>query len=348
MKCPNCDAPIERVDAYCWSCGQKNKESRVKLITLLGEALEQISNLDAAFFKTVAHIVVPGKLIKAFFKGERKRYVTPFRFFFIAALIHFALIGYISSEEINPRVNSITTDEVYDKGYREIIYHELEGKMASIKDSLGNDSLINKAFNSLLDSMDIGNHYFIANSVVITSDSIPGEDDLIEVPYSEIIRSDLDSLAEKYNMNGGFKKIKFIQQVKMVRDPKGFLRFILGNLIWMSIGMVVSMALVMQLLFLRSRLYLVEHLVFNLYFHSFSLWMFSIVIAVIYWFQLSNLIFLGVTFLLVLVYLFLSLKRYYELSKWKAILFFAIYSFSYVLIFLLFTIFTVLTSVLLI
>ena len=95
--CSNCHySPVDYL--YCPNCGQKKlNEKDLRLIVLVGDVMESIFNFDNAFFRTLKLFFLnPGKYVTSYNVGERKKYVSPIKWFLIANAIYF-LFPYINT-----------------------------------------------------------------------------------------------------------------------------------------------------------------------------------------------------------------------------------------------------------
>ncbi|HAH51494.1 MAG TPA: hypothetical protein DCL80_09615 [Balneola sp.] len=95
--CSNCNySPVDYL--YCPNCGQKKlNEKDLRLIVLVGDVMESIFNFDNAFFRTLKLFFLnPGKYVTSYNVGERKKYISPIKWFLIANAIYF-LFPYINT-----------------------------------------------------------------------------------------------------------------------------------------------------------------------------------------------------------------------------------------------------------
>lgn len=94
MNCKNCGHIVE--GEYCNHCGQKTNVGRITFSSLLNELTESIFQIDRGFFYTLMQLFEsPGKSIKEYLNGKRRRHFKP-----IAYLITFSTIFFIISKMI--------------------------------------------------------------------------------------------------------------------------------------------------------------------------------------------------------------------------------------------------------
>ncbi len=84
--CKSCKAPV--VDAYCPSCGQPKVVQRINGRYIFSE-VTAVLNLDKGFFYTVKELIVnPGKNIRSFLAGSRKKLVKPVVYIIFCSLFY--------------------------------------------------------------------------------------------------------------------------------------------------------------------------------------------------------------------------------------------------------------------
>lgn len=95
--CSNCNFSTLEF-TFCPRCGQKKlTEKDLRLRVLIGDVMESIFNIDNAFFRTLKLFFLnPGKYVSSYNLGERKKYISPIKWFFIANAIYF-LFPYINT-----------------------------------------------------------------------------------------------------------------------------------------------------------------------------------------------------------------------------------------------------------
>ncbi len=100
-ECPNCQTPLEQLENYCPSCGQKNEDILLPVKAHLADAFESVFNWDARFWVTLKVMFTqPGKLTAEFNEGKRKRYVPPLRLYLIASVLFFLLLSMGSKKDL--------------------------------------------------------------------------------------------------------------------------------------------------------------------------------------------------------------------------------------------------------
>ncbi len=86
--CLNCDTPLD--GRYCVACGQDSRPPQRSLLAILGEFLSELVSFEGRMFRSLATLVVPGKLTLLYLEGKRARFTPPFRLYLIASLLLFS------------------------------------------------------------------------------------------------------------------------------------------------------------------------------------------------------------------------------------------------------------------
>jgi len=93
MKCSVCSTEIK--ENYCPKCGQYYKDKRINFIVFLGDLFDGIFSLEKSFFKNIRiGLSQPERLVLNYWKGFRKFYYSPGKFFTIASLflvLHYSI-----------------------------------------------------------------------------------------------------------------------------------------------------------------------------------------------------------------------------------------------------------------
>ena len=122
-----------------------------------------------------------------------------------------------------------------------------------------------------------------------------------------------DSMIQKYQIKGFADKVLFKQLHKLMKDPESLIYKMIGNLTWMMLIFIPSMALIFKLLYVRRKKYYVEHLVFLFHTHAFFLFVGTVFLMFMQLelMQPESFQFLGLIFSFYF-YVLISLKRVYS------------------------------------
>lgn len=349
--CPNCHYPLPHYGEFCSNCGQRYTDGRVPLKFLLQDFLDSVLNIDSKFFRTSWALLIPGKLTNEFFKGHHKRFASPGRLFFVATVVHFAVLGFVINGEVQEELGQFV-DKNRRRAYEVSIRDSLLQAQRDIIPLYDDDPEATAAVDSLIKRVvaerrdtQILNYIYIDQDWSIQNKSVSvSQEDLYNMQPSE--------LADAYHIEGGMERLVFQQVVKIMTHVDNFTQFAIGQLVWMVILMMPALALILKLLYVRRKRYFVEHLVFSFHYHAFAFWVVSIGLIIgiaadsqSIDFDMENFIFPAL--LIILVYLFVAMRRVYRQGFFKTFFKFSFLNFSYVFLFFAFLTMTLAVSVLL-
>lgn len=330
IKCLNCDTVMVEGAEHCHHCGQSILEVRLTVKTLLKDIFSQIFNLDGRIFKTLKHLWKPAYLTQEFVGGKRRSYFNPVRFFLIMLLFHFVLLTYtISHSDIDFNQENITRKIVM--GELLTNYDTSATTLIPAADSLQLDTLRKKLF---------GNTKSENQDTIFKNVSIFGTN----LKEYGILRKDAynlsyDSIYAKYNIESKLDRFVIRQTVRINSNVKSLVPFLLGNLTWGVILVLLTISGVLYLLYIRSGYYYVEHAVLQMFYHTKTFFVLNII--------LIGIILLGskaefledifaITYPASILYLLLTMKAYYKQGWIKTIVKFIIVSVSYFFLMLIF------------
>ena len=261
VNCRNCGAYISPSDAYCAHCGQSVKESRLTIKDLVNNFWNSLFNFDGTIVKTLKLAFKPWKLTLEYVEGKRKTYLHPVRYYlvtvFLVALVSIgsnknikenvlkgdAKIKYYHSQNLS-KIDSIAKVHPLNSDQREILDFIKEEVYKDIK-PLELDTVTDKEL----------------SYVVFTS-----KGQKFRVLRKDALFGDPETLLKKYEIKGFMNEIAFVRQLKLIREGSAFTSFLRNNILWAILLAIVSVSFIMKLLYKKH--YLVENLVFLMYFHA--------------------------------------------------------------------------------
>ena len=334
--CYNCAYPLQKKANYCSNCGQKNTDGRLSLQSFLGVILSTIFNLESKFFKTARHIFIPGKLTLEFFKGRHKRYFHPVRLFIVAALFLITIIGY-QIKNLDVSSDAKIEKKAIENHYRNNFIASLDTLRCRTLEKFPANPQLAVAFDSLykavLKAEKPRRDSFSMNSFIL----VGGFDELnINVANEDFLNLSSKELVDKYEIKGFLNRLMFQQKAKLFKDKGTFFPFLLGNSLWVILLMMPFLALILKLLYIRHDYYYVEHLVFSFHTHTFAFLMIGLLILLVVTFKIYWII--AVAVCLLLIYLFISLRKVYQQGWFKTLLKLAFVNVVYVFLFFVFMI----------
>jgi hypothetical protein len=91
--CENCGAQLQ--GRWCGQCGQAAVDYRRSFRHVVADMLESFLNWDSKFFTTIALLILkPWRLTNEFLTGHRVRYVNPLRLYLLASILFFFAVNY--------------------------------------------------------------------------------------------------------------------------------------------------------------------------------------------------------------------------------------------------------------
>ncbi|MEM6783994.1 MAG: DUF3667 domain-containing protein [Bacteroidota bacterium] len=103
-RCANCGQLLS--GAYCAACGQKDQPLRQPFHRVAVEAVTELLGIDGRLWRSVAQLVLPGRLTRAYLDGRRVRYVRPLRLYLLATLFFFFLVNVVVADEFTEGFSS--------------------------------------------------------------------------------------------------------------------------------------------------------------------------------------------------------------------------------------------------
>jgi hypothetical protein len=326
--CMNCHYPLPEIGEFCPQCSQKYTTGKVKLHALFSELLDALYSLDGRFFLTLRDIWVPGKLTSAYFKGKHRSYMHPLRIFLLAALIHFALIGHRISGFLEQSTSELKS-AIERTFYHTAFYDSLDQRAQQLKASypsadvkLALDSLLRIEKSKATDSTSLALDFGIlpikdSTGKVITVTDI----ELLNVPFEDIVK--------QKGVTDFWSQIQLKQKIAFLRNPDRYASFLLGNLVWMVLLMLVVLSLVLKLFYIRRDRYLIEHFIYLLHIHTFGFLVVSLVLG----FGWDNWRFWLWGWGALILYSLLTMFFYYRQSFGKTLLKFLSFGLMYIILF---------------
>ena len=281
--CLNCGKPL--MGNYCANCGQESKDFRRPFFRLSSEAIQSLFELDGRAFRTLFFLLTkPAHLSKEYFSGRRMQYTPPLRLFLVISVSFFLLVSLYTSimsieQALNPRLSE-SSQEISTPISNGVAF-TLEG---DTDEDGGND-------NGLADILSF-----------VDAINLPFLDDQANANLRNVMSAQAEA-----NLN------------ILAENPIEFARGYLEYITVFMLLMIPLLALIQKLIYIRTGHYYVEHLVLTLHNHAF-------IIFVVFVTCLTGMVeesqvpiinslfgFLGAAiYLWMWIYLFLSLKNYFQ------------------------------------
>lgn len=313
--CPNCRRPM--IGPYCAICGQAHNTHRRTLKHLLQEFVKDIASFDSRILRTARALLWwPGELPKAFREGRTQPYVPAIRLYLFVSLLFFLFLSATGLALVQLGLHAQSVAYTHDAAGR--VYKTVNGvrtlEPGLKSDAAGNLSVVGPAGTAIGVPKDKADGKTITNTITTRAVFFqrPGNKD---VQISPDVRRTLqqvnkEMMAESKDA-GWFMRGVYGTITKLETDPAA----LNGPLTtWIPRILFVLLPLFAALLALfywrqRGQFLFVDHLVFSLTMHSFA---FVVLIGAAVLAQvLSGGWVAALTWVVLSVYLLLSIKHFY-------------------------------------
>jgi len=323
--CANCGYPLAR--NFCGNCGQQDKEVRCPFLYFLHEMLRVMFELDGRAYRTVYYLLTkPGFLAKEYFGGRRTSYSPPLRLFLIISIGFFLMVSTVTSLQSMQSAlvedAEATDDEIPEEVLEQLaeagVIVDPDGLNLTIDGFEANPDEIPENVMAGLEAAGVSvdpeglNFTFSGEGATV--------EDLQEI--LDIVGSiKLPFLSEESNQNLSTVLVAQTEENFQVvmDDPQGFFLDSLEYITFFMLLLIPLLALIQRLLFIFTRHYYVEHLVLTLHNHAFLIFAFflSLLVGLV---EDLDLPYLSAAFgyiggalvIWMFVYLYLSLKFYFQ------------------------------------
>ena len=229
-ECRNCGAKL--TGQYCAVCGQRARVRIVSLWEVLRDVIDEIFFLESRIWRTLGPLVFrPGYLTMDYLAGRRARYVPPVRLYIVLSVIFFVIVSLTDTVQIGTRPVDVSPENAAPS--------ETGADSVDIEFNTDEDRLI--------------------DVVDLDADAVPDEcmvsDEWIDsIPFGSDIHAEIKSTCDKILSDRG----------------QAFQNALAEDIPLMMIVFLPLLALSMKVLYLFSRRYYVEHLLFFVHYHAFG------------------------------------------------------------------------------
>ena len=294
--CKNCGAKLS--NQYCSVCGQRAMVRIVSLWEVLRELVDELFFLESRVWQTLGPLFFrPGLLTMDYLAGRRARYVPPVRLYIVLSVIFFVVVSLTDTVQIDTVDDSAT--------------QEANGAAAEIQEreeigsSLAEDALIGVID---LDDDEMPDSCAVSD---VFADSIP---------FGAEIRAEILTTCNKILADRG----------------QAFQNALAEDIPLMMIVFLPLLALSMKILYLFSRRYYVEHLLFFVHYHAFGFFLLTLLtlsdeLAESFTsLEIIDTLLFSAGMVYLFVYLFQAMRRVYAQSRFATALKYILLSFCYV------------------
>jgi hypothetical protein len=259
--CENCSAQL--TGRYCTQCGQAAVDYRRSFRHVIVDVLDSFLNWDSKFFATIGLLLAkPWRLTNEFLAGKRIRYVHPLRLYLLASILFFFAVNY--------GARSIPAPKLSDKDRAEI---QAELKNENLAPDVRDK--IEKALKTESPSPEAGK----TGEASKGKDVAPAPDAKTEeASKKEENRRNHDDFGPSLQLGPDKPSTlgKWFEQRAKEKfgehgaNAKAFIITLINNLPGMMLCCVPLFAFVLKILYLRRRIFYIDHLVYALHIHTFA------------------------------------------------------------------------------
>ena len=257
IECENCGTPLH--GHWCARCGQAAVDYRRSFRHVIGDALESFLSWDSKIFASLTWLIVrPWHLTNEFVRGHRVRYLHPLRIYLLASISFFFVVNYWaksihmqppSKRQLTAEQKAKIVDELKDKDIPAEVRNKVEQALKEPSPS--------------------------PQPSAAASPASPTED-ATESPAPETKAEEGGPQILKFDTPANTPFEKWLEaRAKEKLGEKGtkaelFVKTLISNLPYMVLCCIPLFALVLKLLYIRHRIFYIDHLVYALHIHSFA------------------------------------------------------------------------------
>jgi len=316
-KCLNCNTSLDISEKYCHFCGQLNSTKKLTIFDFLEEFFSNFYAYDSKIRNTLLFLFSkPGYVAKQIVNGKRQTFANPFRLFLSVSLILFISYNFNNTFDLNK--NNELTNEANNLN-----------KQLKEKDSISINIAGEKSKVSVMDQLGL-NKEFHADSIYTKSDL---EKNLLGTTYYKITSfRNYHNKHEKIKtpnalMNLGYNDTKlnqFIynkaQNFKSNDIENEITNYFVSKLPFLIFLALPLLTIIFWLVFYNKKYNYAEVLVFTYTFYTFIFISLLSLELVKYLNEDLSIILKSICFILIFpIYLYKSLRYFYETSRWKTI-----------------------------
>ncbi len=270
--CENCGAQL--YGHWCAQCGQPAIDYRRSFGHVLFDMLNEFLNWDSKFFATIALLIVkPWRLTNEFLAGHRVRYVHPLRLYLLASILFFFVVNYgVKGIHVEP-------GKIPEKS-RAAIAKSIEENRNEIEKKLDKENLSAEQRRKAQEALD----YFTkpTPAVAPASPAPAASPSPTETPPpAESSRRDYGPVKERPFMlfDNAKSTTPFERWLEArAKEKMGehgtkmglFITTLFSNLPYMMLACIPLFAFVLKILYIRKKIFYIDHLIYALHIHSFA------------------------------------------------------------------------------
>jgi hypothetical protein len=252
--CENCGSELR--GHWCSQCGQPAVDYRRSFRHVIVDVLDSFLNWDSKFFTTIGLLLVkPWRLTNEFLTGKRVRYVNPLRLYLLASVLFFFAVNYwakaihIDPRQLSPKDRDEIAAELKNEDLPPAVRARVEEALR--EPSPATTAATAQPAQSTPPSKQSGQPLVVFNPNTSPSTSFE----------QWLERHAKEKLGER-----GTKLQLFVGTL-------------FSNLPYMMLCCIPLFAFVLKILYLRRRIFYIDHLIYALHIHTFAYVAIMLIIA---------------------------------------------------------------------
>src|SRR5437763_11024767 len=257
--CENCAAPM--AGPFSAQCGQAAVDYRRSFRHVIVDILDSFLNWDSKFFATIGWLIArPWHLTSQFLAGRRVRYVHPLRLYLLVSILFFFVINYwAKSLHVDP--SKLSAEDRAEIAADPDIPQEVKAQVQRALDAKGLTQPEAQTSQSPEAAVTSQPSAIASPPPAVASPSPSPSGDFgplmqFDKPPSDKFEKWLEQRAKEKMGEHGSKMALFIATL-------------FSNLPYMMLCCIPLFALVLKVLYVRKRVFYIDHLVYDLHIHSF-------------------------------------------------------------------------------
>jgi hypothetical protein len=256
--CANCGAQLH--GHWCAQCGQPAIDYRRSFRYVIVDLLDEFLNWDSKFFRTIALLLVrPWKLTNDFLAGHRVRYVHPLRLYLLASILFFFAVNYWT-KTIHLQPDKLTPET------------RAEIEAALDKRNLAPEQRANaeRALNMANMPPEVA-----AIMAAKSKDTTQEEEAATQAtPTPKETTTPIIDFSPSKNPSTRFEKWVEAHAKEKIGEHgtnlELFVKTLISNLPYMMLCCIPLFAVVLKILYVRRKIFYIDHLIYALHIHSFA------------------------------------------------------------------------------
>ncbi len=318
-QCINCETPLDVSEKYCHACGQLNSTKKLTIKDFIEEFFANFYAYDSRLRNTFFSLFLkPGIAAREFCEGKRHHHANPFRLFLSISILLFLISDFESPLNDTPQETKKTNKNIKTAD-------SLKTKQAlnSNPEFIQIGKKTTKEFHrdSIYKASELGNDPENPNHLNLNHLNLK----LTTFRNYNLKNPNLSS--EEALKNLGFEnknwnrylyeKAKSLKSNDVLRETRDYLLAKLPFLIFLSIPFI---AIIFWITFYNKKFNYTDHLVFTYSFYSFVFICLIVYELIGFLSEDFSLFLIGISFTFLFpIYLYKSLRNFYQNSRWKTI-----------------------------